>query len=64
MKTRAPMTLSFTTDTKERLKAYAEQTHRTVSQAITDWIWAQPVRQAAQGAGEDTAGTEAVGNDG
>ncbi len=40
------MTISLTPDTKARLKAYAEQNRKSVSQAITDWIWAQPVQQA------------------
>ena len=49
------MTLSFTPDTKERLKAYAKQNHTTVSAAITQWIWAQPVQDAPAGAaGADT----------
>ena len=30
-------------DTKERLQKYAEQHHKSMSQAITDWIWSQPV---------------------
>lgn len=33
------MTLSFSQDTKERLKTYAEERHTTVSQLITQWIW-------------------------
>ena len=32
-------------ETKERLQLYAEQHHTTVSQAITDWIWRQPVEE-------------------
>lgn len=51
------MTLSFTPDTKARLKAYAKQNHTTVSAAITQWIWAQPVQDATAGAtGADTGG--------
>lgn len=51
------MTLSFTPDTKARLKAYAKQNHTTVSAAITQWIWAQPVQDAPAGAtGADTGG--------
>lgn len=58
-KTTTPMTLSFTPDTKERLKAWAAQNHTTVSAAITQWIWAQPVQDAPAGAsgantGDDT----------
>lgn len=53
------MTLSFTPDTKARLKAWAKQQHTTVSAAITQWIWAQPVQDAPAGAsgantGDDT----------
>ncbi len=40
------MTISLTPDTKARLKAYAEQNKKSVSQAITDWVWAQPVQKA------------------
>lgn len=46
MRKKETMTLSFSAETKDRLRTYAEQNHTTVSQAITDWIWAQPVRQA------------------
>ena len=42
------MNMSFSVETKDRLKAYAEQRHTTVSQAITDWIWAQPVKEDAK----------------
>lgn len=45
MRTKEAMTLSFSAETKARLKNYAEQNHKTVSQAITDWIWAQPIKQ-------------------
>lgn len=44
MRKKETMTLSFSTETKERLRTYAEQNHTTVSQAITDWIWAQPIK--------------------
>ncbi len=40
------MTISLTPDTKARLKAYAEQNRKSVSQAITDWIWTIPVQEA------------------
>ena len=33
------MTLSFTQDTKDRLREYAEEKHTNVSQLITQWIW-------------------------
>lgn len=49
MRIKSTMTLSFSHETKARLKAYAEQRHTTVSQAITDWIWAQPVKEDSHG---------------
>ena len=39
------MTISLTPDTKGRLRAYAEQNHKSVSQAITDWVWSLPVQE-------------------
>lgn len=42
MKTRINVSLSD--DTVERLKQHAWERHTTVSQAITDWIWATKVR--------------------
>lgn len=36
------MTISLSPDTKERLKKYASQNRKSVSQAITDWIWNLP----------------------
>lgn len=38
------MSLSFDQATKDRLRAYAEARHTSVTQAITDWIWRQPVK--------------------
>ena len=35
--------ISVTEDTAERLKQYAWEHHKNVSQAITDWIWAEKV---------------------
>lgn len=46
MRNKATMTLSFSEETKSRLRTYAEQRHTTVSQAITDWIWAQPIQES------------------
>ncbi len=40
---REMMTISLSPETKQRLKDYAKQTRRSVSQAITDWIWSQTV---------------------
>lgn len=31
--------ISLSVDTADRLKKYADQNHKNVSQAITDWIW-------------------------
>jgi PII-like signaling protein len=36
--------ISITYDTAERLKTYAWENHKTVSQAVTDWIWAEKVK--------------------
>ena len=36
--------LSLEADTAERLKQYAYEHRMTVSQAVTDWIWAQKVK--------------------
>lgn len=36
--------ISVSGDTEERLKQYAWEHHKTVSQAITDWIWAEKVK--------------------
>jgi len=36
--------ISITPDTAERLKTYAWENHKTVSQSITDWIWAANVK--------------------
>lgn len=36
--------ISITPDTHERLKRYAFENHKTVSQVITDWAWAAKVQ--------------------
>lgn len=36
--------VSLEQDTHDRLKQYAFENHTTVSAAITDWIWAQKVK--------------------
>lgn len=41
--------LSMDPETKARLQAYAAQQRKSVSQLITDWIWAQPVKSDANG---------------
>lgn len=46
------MTISLTPDTKERLKKYAEESHKSVSQTITDWIWTQPLKSETTGVEE------------
>ena len=38
--------ISITPDTAERLKQYAYENHTNVSQAITDWIWSEKVKNA------------------
>ena len=38
--------ISITQDTSERLKQYAYEHHTNVSQAITDWIWSEKVKNA------------------
>lgn len=43
MRTKIRVNISVTEETAERLKQYAYEHHTTVSQAITDWIWAQKV---------------------
>ena len=45
----ATLFLSLDPETKERLRAYADQNHTSISQAITDWIWKQPVRAGQNG---------------
>ena len=37
--------LSLDPATKARLEQFAEEKHTTVSQAVTDWIWQQPVAE-------------------
>ena len=36
--------LSLSEDTAERLKQFAFENHKTVSQAVTDWIWNEKVK--------------------
>ena len=38
--------LSLDESTAERLKQYAFENHKTVSQAVTDWIWSAKVKNA------------------
>lgn len=38
------LNISVTPDTEERLKQYAWENHKNVSQAITDWIWSEKVK--------------------
>lgn len=49
MRTKGPqkvaLNIHILPETKERLQLYAIQHHTTVSQAITDWIWRQPVEK-------------------
>lgn len=41
---RKRINISVTEDTEERLKQYAWEQHKNVSQAITDWIWTAKVK--------------------
>ncbi len=43
MVTKKRLNISVTPDTEERLKQYAYENHKSVSQAITDWIWSVKV---------------------
>lgn len=36
--------ISIDENTHERLKQYAFEHHTTVSQAVTDWIWSQKIK--------------------
>jgi hypothetical protein len=36
--------ISVSEDTAERLKQYAWENHKNVSQSITDWIWSVKVK--------------------
>lgn len=36
--------ISLDEDTAERLKQYAFENHKNVSQTITDWVWAAKVK--------------------
>lgn len=38
--------LSLDEDTAERLKQFAWENHKTVSQTVTDWIWKQRVQNS------------------
>lgn len=38
------LNITVTSDTKERLKQYAFEHHTSISQAITDWIWHEKVK--------------------
>lgn len=44
MITKKRVNISITPDTEARLKQYAYENHTNVSQAITDWIWSQKVK--------------------
>jgi hypothetical protein len=38
--------ISLTEDTAERLRMYAWENHKTLSQAVTDWTWAAKVKNS------------------
>lgn len=44
MVTKKRISISITPDTEERLKQYAYENHKSVSQSITDWIWSEKVK--------------------
>ena len=54
-KNREMMTISLSPDTKARLITYAREQHKSASQAITDWIWQQPVKED-NGDGKENGG--------
>lgn len=39
--------LSLDAETCARLEQYAKENHTNVSQAVTDWIWKQEVKEPA-----------------
>lgn len=44
MSKKKKISLSLSEDTIERLKQYAWENHTNMSQAVTDWIWAEKVK--------------------
>lgn len=46
--------LSLDESTKERLERYAKQKHTTMSQLVTDFIWAQNVKDDKNIPGQET----------
>lgn len=38
--------ISLTEDTAERLRMFAWENHKTLSQAVTDWTWAAKVKNS------------------
>lgn len=44
MENKERVNISISPDTRERLKQYAYENHKTVSQAITDWIWSVKIK--------------------
>ena len=48
MRNKQTINISVSRDTKERLKEFAAQNHTTISQAITDWIWKEPVHETTE----------------
>ena len=50
MRTRtATLVLSVDPETKERLKVYAQQNRKSISQAVTDWAWTLPIKEDNNG---------------
>ena len=55
----AQITLSLDPDTKERLRLYAQENRKSVSQVITDMIWTVQLKaekQAEKGQGDGHGG--------
>lgn len=48
------MNISLDQATKDRLELYAAQKHTTMSQLITDFIWAQNVKEDKNIPGQET----------
>lgn len=38
------LNITVTSDIKERLRQYAFENHTFISQAVTDWVWSQKIK--------------------
>ena len=60
MRTRtATLVLSVDPETKERLKVYAQQNRKSISQAVTDWAWTLPIKKEDNNNGKENGGGDA-----